>query len=81
MEEKSVEIKQVSEREIWVGENRLYLDEDDILYVTIIGETDEKIAVELNETYLNFLTTFEGKMNVFIDLNKSDKGLPEARKK
>lgn len=68
------------EREIRVGENRFYLDEDNILYVTIIGETDEKIAVEINEAYLNLLTKHEGKMDVFIDLNKAGKGSSEARK-
>ena len=33
MEEGPVEVKQVSEREIWVGENRLYLDEDNVLCI------------------------------------------------
>ncbi|GAH16624.1 unnamed protein product [marine sediment metagenome] len=30
------------DREIWVGENRLYLSEDNILYETVVGEQDEK---------------------------------------
>ncbi|MBE3140395.1 MAG: hypothetical protein IMZ53_07420 [Thermoplasmata archaeon] len=42
--EKKVEVKQVSEREIWVGENRMYLGEDNILYITLVGEMDEKMG-------------------------------------
>lgn len=68
------------DREIWVGENQLYFDEDNILHVTIIGETDDKIAVEIKEAYQNLLTMHEGKMDVLIDLNKADKGSPKARK-
>ena len=67
-------------REVWVGENRLYLDEDDILNVIMIGEADTKIALGINESYQKILTKFEGKMNIIIDLNKADKGSPEARK-
>ena len=39
MEEKA-EIKQVSEREIWIGENKLYLDEDNIYYIVTVGDID-----------------------------------------
>ena len=41
MEEKA-EIKQVSEREIWIGENKLYLDEDNIYYIVTVGDREEK---------------------------------------
>ncbi len=47
MEKNSVEVKQVSEREIWVGESRFYLGEDNINYITPFGGyMDEKQAIE-----------------------------------
>ena len=80
MEDKLVEIKQVSEREIWVGESRFYLDEDNIIYHTIVGEVDEKIAIAHKEATLIFHNMAEGKVNILGDINKAGKQSPEARK-
>jgi hypothetical protein len=80
MEEKPVEIKQVSEREIWVGENRMYLGEDNIFYITVVGEVDGKTAAEVTEIDNKFKSMVEGKLNVLADLNKGGKQSVEARK-
>jgi hypothetical protein len=80
MEESQVEIKQVSEREIWVGENRFYLDEDGIMYVEISGEHDKQIALEMKDAYLKLLSMSEGKVNIFADNSKSKRPSVEARK-
>ena len=80
MEEKPVEIKQVSEREIWVGENRIYLGEDNILYATIVGELDETRARTIKEITLKFINIVEGKVNALADLNKAGHQTPGARK-
>ena len=80
IEEKPVEIKQVSEREIWVGENRIYLGEDNILYVTVVGDIDDKMAIAIKEADLKFKNTVEEEFDVLGDLNKSGKHSPEARK-
>ena len=81
MEEKPVEIKQVSEREIRVGENRLYLGEDNILYITPFGgDMDEKLATEACRAVLGLQNMIEGKVNALIDLNKVGKQSSEARK-
>ena len=80
MEEKPVEIKQVSERESWVGENRLYLDEDNVLCVTNVGEIDEKIAIEIKEAVLKLMNMVEGKVHTLTDLNKAGKTASQARK-
>ena len=80
MEEKPVEIKQVSERESWVGENRLYLDEDNVLCVTNVGEIDEKIAIEIKEAVLKLMNMVEGKVHTLTDLNKAGKSTSQARK-
>ena len=50
MEEEPFEIKQVSEREIWVVENILYL-EDNILNVIMAGSADEKIATAIKDAF------------------------------
>ncbi len=68
------------ERELWVGENRLYLGEDNIIYVTNIGEIDEKIAIAMKEAVLKLMNMVEGKKHTLTDLNKAGKTSLEARK-
>ena len=68
------------DREIRVGENRLYLGEDNVLYVTIFGEIDEKIAIAIKEADLKFKNMVEEKYDVLADMNKSGKHSSEARK-
>jgi len=80
MEEKEVEFKQVSEREIYVGKNRFYHGEDNIIYATIVGETDDKVAIGILEANLKLLSMVEGKAKILVDLNKAGKTSPEARK-
>ena len=80
MEEKPVEIKQVSEREIWVGKNSFYLGEDNIFYITVVGEVDGKTAAAVTEIDNKFKSMVEGKLNIFADLNKGGKQSAEARK-
>ena len=36
-------------REILVGENSIRLGEDDIFYITLVGDIDEKLALEIRE--------------------------------
>ena len=80
MEEKSVEIKQVSEREIWFRENRLYLGEDDILYETLVGKQDVETVIAITEIHDKFRSMVEGNLNVLIDLNKTGQPTSQARK-
>ena len=68
------------EREIWVGESRYYLGEDNIVYVTIVGEVDEKIANKHREAGAKTINMIEGTVDVLIDINKAGKLSPEARK-
>jgi len=69
------------DREIWVGENRIYLGEDNILCLTILGEVDEKIEIGINEACLKLMNMVEGKVNALVDLNKAGKVSPGARKR
>ena len=80
MEEKPFEIRQVSEREIWLGENRLHLGEDNILDIINVGEIDEKTAIAMEEAVLKLMNMVEGKVHTLTDLNKAGKTTPKARK-
>ena len=75
-----VEIKQISDREFLIGESKYYLGEDDILYVTQIGDIDEIIIVKYKETIFKLMNLVEGKVDAIIDLNKTRKQSPTARK-
>jgi len=79
MEEKA-EIKQVSEREIWIGESRLYLGEDNILYINIVGESDEKTTVGMRTANNRLENMIKEKIDVLVDLNKAGKQSIESRK-
>jgi len=68
------------DREIMVGENRLYLGEDNILYETVVGTQDRKMAIALKEVTDKLKNMVEGRVNVLIDLNQARKPSPEARK-
>ena len=81
MEEKPIEIKQVSEREIWVGESRLYLGEHNIIYETLVGEQDEKAVLAIYEASNRLANTVEGKVNVLVDLSEAGQASSGARKK
>ena len=68
------------EREIWVGKNRIYLGEDNILYHTVVGDVDEKTAAAFKEADLTIRSKVKGKVNILIDLTRAEKLDPEARK-
>ena len=80
MEEMPVEIRQVSEREIWVGENRLYLREDNILYETLVGKQNLETVIAIHKASDKLKSLVEGRVNILTDLNKTGKPTPEARK-
>jgi len=68
------------EREIWAGENRFYLGEDDMMYVELVGEYNMQNALALRDAYLKLLENVEGKVNILVDNSKSGKPSKEARK-
>ena len=67
-------------REIWVGENRLYFGENDIINGTYIGDIDVKMANELREANLKLMNLVEGKVKILNDMNRIGKPSFEARK-
>ncbi len=69
----------VKDKEIWVGENRLYLSKDNILHVIRIGDIDEKTATAIKDASFKLVNLLKGNVDVLVDLNRSGKGSPEAR--
>jgi hypothetical protein len=69
-----------NDREIRIGKSILYFGEDNIFYVTVVGEWDKKTAIAIQEANIKFRELVEGKMNIFVDLNRAGKQSPEARK-
>ena len=80
MLEKEAKMEEI-DREIWIGKNRLYLGEDNILYETLVGEQDEKTVLAIYEASNRLTNTVEGKVNVLVDLNKAGQASSGARKK
>jgi len=68
------------DREIIVGANRFYLDENNLLQVTISGVHNDKIAKEMQAGFLKLLEMADGKVNIFADNSNAKKASPEARK-
>ena len=76
-----VEIKQISEREIWVGECKVYLGDDGIIYDIAEGNrNDKELALGIKEAVLKLSNLYEKKMNLFVDLNFAPQPSSEARK-
>ena len=73
------EVKQISEREYWVGENKLILTDQNIVHVITIGEQTTEMAVVIKDINLKLFSLVEGQTNFLIDLNKSGKNSTGAR--
>ncbi len=67
-------------REIRIGKNRLYLDEDNTLHISDVGKIDEKIAILCKNAAFKLMSMVEGKVNVFIDIDQAEKQSAEVRK-
>ena len=80
MEEKPVEIKQISERELWVGDHRFYLGEGNIIYCTTVGAIDAEMAIAFDEVTLKLMNMVDGKVNLFIDLSRTGLATSKSRK-
>jgi hypothetical protein len=76
----SIEIRQVSEKEIWVGENKASLIEKNIIYIIAVGEVTTELAIAQVESLNKLEALVDGPVNYLIDLNNAGKSSPEARK-
>ena len=75
----NLEIKQISEREIWLGENKSKLIKGNIIHVIARGEQTLETAtmqLKINEKLMSLV---KGKVSYLIDLNNAGKNSIEAR--
>jgi hypothetical protein len=81
MEGKSFEVKQINEREIWIGENIFSLGEDNILYETIVGESDDEMGIALEEATNKLKKMVKGKVDILVDVNRAGKPTHKTRER
>jgi hypothetical protein len=73
------EYQEISEKEIWNGENKSFLILENIVFVIAVGEQTDELAKAQKQTNLKLASRIKGKVNYLIDLNKCGKNSPEAR--
>jgi hypothetical protein len=76
---KKLEIKYVSEKEMWVGGNKTILTDQNILHIIATGEQTTELALLQKEISYKLIELAQGKINFLIDLNNAGKNSPEAR--
>lgn len=74
------EVKQISEREIWVGDCKLRLEDNDIIYNIAAKNPDKEQAIAITNAVYKLAAIPEGKVSVIIDLTDTGRPSPEARK-
>lgn len=76
---KNPEYQEISDKEIWNGENKSFLILENIIYVIAVGEQTDELAKAQKQANLKLASHIKGKVNYLIDLNKCGKNSPEAR--
>lgn len=78
MKEKSIKIRRISEQEVYVGKNRLFLDGNIINFINV-GDIDENTANIIDDISRKLVENVIGKFHMLVDLNKGGKISPKAR--
>jgi len=74
------EVKYISDTEILNGANEITLMEGNIIFIIVNGIQTDQIALAQKEINKQLAQLVKGKINFLIDLNKSGKSSPLARK-
>lgn len=70
--------KMTDERiEITLGDGKIYLNEDNIMCIDVVGDLPHDLAIPLKEGVLKLMDRVPGKVDVLTDLNKA--GKPSAK--
>jgi len=69
----------VSDKEMWIGENKTFLIEGNVIHVIAKGEQTTESSILQTEVNNKLASLVNGKINYLIDLNKCGKNSPEAR--
>ena len=64
------------DREVRIGGSKIYFSSDNILYVTVVGDMDDKIALAMKEATEKFKNMGEGKIGSLVDISKIGKNTP-----
>ena len=67
------------EKEFRLGKHRVFIDDDNIVHVTSVGEIDDKTAETIMEISREMMTVRKEKLKVIVDCNKTGKPSPKAR--
>ena len=78
--DEKIEVREISDKEIWVKTNKFSIIHDNIIYVIAVGEQTTEFAKAQAEICMKMSGLIKGKVNFMIDLNKSGKNSPGARK-
>ncbi|WP_321289707.1 STAS/SEC14 domain-containing protein [uncultured Sunxiuqinia sp.] len=78
--DEEIEVREISDKEIWVKTNKFSIIHDNIIYVIAVGEQTTEFAKAQAEICMKMSGLIKGKVNFLIDLNKSGKNTPGARK-
>lgn len=79
--ERGLKLIDEKDRETWVGQNRFYLDEKNILNVNLVGKIDMETVTQLNLIYVKYFNLVRGKLNCLVDLNDAGIQRSGTRKK
>ena len=66
------------DREIKIGENTLYLGEDNILRETFVGRPDEATAKEIAEAANTLRNMVDGKVDTIVNIDKIEMITPKV---
>ncbi len=72
-------VDEISDRKIMVGESVICLGENDIIYITVIGDIDSEKATKMNNAVLKLMNMKAGKIDVLADNTRAGKPSSEAR--
>ncbi len=75
-----IEVLKINDKEYRIGQNKITLLEPDILFVESIGVQTDEVANCFYNFYTDLLSDYNGIMHVIIDINKSKKSSPSARR-
>jgi hypothetical protein len=59
------------DKQILVGDNKVYIDENNIIHVLITGDVNNTTANLANKALLDLIGEVEGNVNIFVDINEA----------
>ena len=80
MQNPDVDVRQINDKELWVGGNHTLLLDDNLIYIIANGEQTDKIAIAQTKICDQLSILAGKKVDYLIDLNKAGKSSPVARK-